>query len=207
MYENVRNLKFEFDSIISEYEKPYLDIRKKVSEFIGSSILDIEVRKDVREILIDLYRKDLLDIVVEVLCSKRYLESPFTQKPEIFLYEIAKQSKFNRVDLQTKYLRKRDSISRVIGIYNTYLLEIIIEFQILVINMKENDYPKLLRILKSIKELRYVQPFLDLHVYELCPLKFDSLIQLTESILNCKDRLTETDIIAAIETKIEELCD
>lgn len=205
MYEDAGNLKFEFDSLISEYEKSYLDVRTDIAEFIGSSILELEGNKEVRRILTDFYQKNLLDVVVEILCSKRYLEALFNKKSATFLYEVAKKSEFKRVDLQTKYLEKRDLISSVIGLYNTYILELNIEFQILVRNMKESDYDKLLKILKVTNKLKYIQPFLDKHVYELSPFKFETLLQFTESILGCKDRLNESGIIEAIERKIEEL--
>ncbi len=203
--QNVLNGTFEFNHLISEYEESYLKVREDIRNRIGGSLLEIETKEEVRKILTDFYYQNLLDYVLKVTCSIEYLNSPINQRADAFLYQIAKESVLKRVDILPQYSSKRDAISAVIGMYNSYILEINLDFQILVSKIRECDYPKVLKVLKVIKEMKHIYPFLNYKIYELDEEKFNSLIDFTKYILGCKENISDLNIDLAINQKIEEL--
>lgn len=203
--QNTINATFEFNHLISEYEEEYLKVRESIRNIIGVVLLEIETKKEVRKILTDFYYQNLLAYVVKATCSLRYADSSVNQKADAFLYQIAKESVLKRVDILPQYSSRRDLLSTVIGMYNVYILEINLDFQILIGQIKECDYHKILQILKVTKEIKYIYPFFNHRVYSLDEKKFKELIEFTKCILGCRENISDQNVNLAITEKISEL--
>lgn len=181
-----------------EFESEYLKRRSYLKEKIGDELERIEILKEVRNILVNATEEDL-DIARWITKTHEYDSIPIMQKSEYFLFKSACTTIEKRVDFLGNYICLRDKIARIIGMYNTYLLEEILGFQCLCMNLPVSGYYKMAKLLQVIGKRENIGPFLKPEIYSMSYEGFVNLLIYSKSVF--ENQTTSN------EEKITLICD
>lgn len=197
---------FEFEYEYINYGIEYNSIREYLLRIFGRELTNIEKKEKARDLLIAEYNfKDRnFEVLKEIVTKdKRYLNVNFDLKADALLYISNANSRYRKYDVTEEYKTVRDIVAEILGMYNTYLLEELTDFQRLCSVLSCNDFYKIFKILKTIKNMKYIRPFLNKEIYYLENSHFDSLLEFTEYIISPNEVVSEEKILFTIEERIK----